>query len=85
VKTISFDSSFPKAMDYKDGKFLVGMRNGTIFEVDETSEERKSLLYSHHEGEAWGLDIDNENKQIFTCGDDNKVMMFNYEKREFVT
>lgn len=73
-KTIDFDSSFPKAIDFFNGKLLVGLRNGTILEIDAASEEKKTLLASHHEGEAWGLAIMDESNQFLTVGDDNKLM-----------
>jgi len=41
-------------------------------------------MASHHEGEAWGLEIVPESNSIFTIGDDNKILEFNYEKKEFV-
>jgi WD40 repeat protein len=83
-KVIDLTASYPKAIDYLNGKILVGLRNGSIFEINETSEEKKLLLASHHEGEAWGLEIVPENNSIFTVGDDNKIMEFNYETRRFV-
>jgi len=61
-KVIDFESSFPKAIDFFNGKILVGLRNGTILEVNAASEEKKSLLSSHHEGEAWGLHLIHETK-----------------------
>lgn len=38
-----------------NGKILLGLRNGMIYEVNEESEEKKLLMASHHDGEAWGL------------------------------
>jgi hypothetical protein len=63
---------------------LAGLRNGSIFEINESTEDKKLLLASHHEGEAWGLEIVPENNSIFTVGDDNKIMEFNYETKRFV-
>jgi len=83
-KSIDFDSSYPRAIDYMNGKILIGLRNGSIFEINEASEERKQLLASHHEGEAWGLEIIPEDNLLFTIGDDNKVMIFDYEKKQFI-
>lgn len=40
-KTIDFESSYPRSLDYFNGKILAGLRNGSIFELDEASEERK--------------------------------------------
>lgn len=35
-------------------------------------------MWGHHEGEAWGLAVCPEENSIFTIGDDNKIMQFNY-------
>jgi len=83
-KTIEFDSSFPKALDYFNGNILVGLRNGSIYEINESSEEKRHIMASHHEGEAWGLEVVPEDNLILTIGDDNKVMVFDYENKKFV-
>jgi WD40 repeat protein len=83
-KTIEFDKSYPKAFDYFNGRILVGLRNGSIYEVNEATEEKKHLLASHHEGEAWGLEVVPEDNLILTIGDDNKVMVFDYEQKQFL-
>jgi hypothetical protein len=79
-KTIKLDVSYPKSLDYFNGKILVGLRNGSIWEINESTEEKKQLLASHHVGEAWGLEVIPEDKTILTIGDDNKVMVFDYQK-----
>ena len=38
-KQLDFDASFPKAIDCFNGKLLVGLRNGTIIEIDTATEE----------------------------------------------
>lgn len=53
--------------------------------MNESTEEKKHILASHHEGEAWGLEIIPEDNQILTIGDDNKVLVYNYETKKFVT
>lgn len=53
-------------------------------EINESSEEKKLLLASHHEGEAWGLEIVPEEHSILTSGDDNKIMAFDYLNRKFI-
>lgn len=63
---------------------LAGLRNGSIFEFVEKTGEGKLLMASHHEGEAWGLEVIPEDKTLFTIGDDNKVMVFDYENRRFI-
>ena len=67
-----------------NGKILVGLRNGFIIEVNEASEEKRILLASHHEGEAWGLEIVPQTGSIFTVGDDNKILEFDYVNKRFV-
>lgn len=42
-------------------------------------------MSGHHEGEAWGLEVCPEANSIFTVGDDNKIMQFNYNERKFVS
>jgi len=39
-------------------------------------------MQSHFEGEIWGLDV--VPGKVITSGDDNKVMMFDYEEKKFV-
>lgn len=41
-------------------------------------------MASHHEGEAWGLEVIPEDNTIMTIGDDNKVLVFDYENKKFV-
>ena len=62
----------------------MGLRNGSIYEINETTEERKHIMASHHEGEAWGLEVVPEDKIVLTIGDDNKVMVFDYENKKFI-
>jgi len=83
-KAIDLVGSFTKAIDYFNGNILVGMRNGSIYEINEETEEKKLLMASHHEGEAWGLDIVPSSNSIFTVGDDNKIMEFDYENKRFI-
>lgn len=83
-KVIDFESSYPKAMDFFNGNILVGLRNGTVLEVNTATEEKKTLLASHHEGEAWGLAIIDETNQFLTIGDDNKLMQFDYMQKKFI-
>lgn len=83
-KTIDLDASYPKSLDYLNGKILVGLRNGSILEINEQTLEKKLLLASHHEGESWGLEVVPEEKTILTVGDDNKIMAFDYANRKFI-
>lgn len=83
-KTIDFETSYPRSLDYFNGKILAGLRNGSIFELDEASEDKKLLMASHHEGEAWGIEVIPEDNTIMSIGDDNKIMVYDYENRKFI-
>jgi WD40 repeat protein len=83
-KVIDFEISYARSIDYLNGRILVGLRNGSIYEINEATDEKKHVMASHHEGEAWGLEVVPEDKIILTIGDDNKVMVFDYENKAFV-
>ena len=83
-KTIDLDESSARGLDYFNGKILVGLRSGTIYEINESSLDKKQLMVSHHEGEAWGLELVPESNTIFTVGDDNKILEYDYEKKIFI-
>ena len=83
-KTIELAESSARGIDYFNGKILVGLRSGSIYEINETSEEKKLVMASHHEGEAWGLELVPDSHSLFTVGDDNKILEFNYDQKVFV-
>lgn len=83
-KSIDLEGSYAKSIDYLNGKILVGLRNGQIWEYSESSDEKKLLMASHHEGESWGLAVISEDRTILTTGDDNKIMAFDYANRRFL-
>lgn len=76
VKTFNFDC-LVRAVDISDDgcKLVVGLRDGTIFDCDAKSGDKKAVMYSHSEGETWGLHVDGD--KVWTGGDDNKVMKWN--------
>ena len=51
--------------------------------LDTAPQEAKVLVQSHFEGEAWGLEPLDDGT-VVTCGDDNRVMMFDSTNRQFV-
>jgi hypothetical protein len=77
----------PKSVDFFNGNLIVGLRNGSIIEIksalDTAPQEAKVLVQSHFEGEAWGLETLDDGT-VVTCGDDNRVMMFDSISRQFV-
>lgn len=38
-KTIDLEGSYPKSIDYFNGNILVGLRNGSIYEINESTEK----------------------------------------------
>lgn len=83
-KSIDVCESSARGIDYMNGRILVGLRSGTIYEINESTEEKKMLMASHHEGESWGIELVPEASALFTIGDDNKILEFNFEKKQFI-
>ena len=76
----------PKSIDFFKGNLIIGLRNGSIMEFknildDKAEDNGKTLMQSHFEGEVWGLTLVGNNK-VLTCGDDNRVMLFNLDTKE---
>jgi hypothetical protein len=73
----------PISVDYS--KFLlVGLRNGHIVECDITKNAKETIMHSHHDGEIWGLAVLEEKTMFVTSCDDNKLLMFDFDKRKCV-
>jgi WD40 repeat protein len=83
IKVIPTPETYARAIDMVDNKVLAGLRNGRIIETDYTVDKRPLvMIYSHHEGEVWGLcELEGENCFI-TSGDDNKIIRWNVLKRQ---
>ncbi len=81
-KSINFGNLI-RAIDVNGSKALVGLREGTIYEVDLGSESKKTLMESHSEGEVWGLAC--SGNHIITSADDNKVKVWDYTQRKCVS
>ena len=77
--------SHPKSIDYFDGRILVGLRNGSIYELSEsTPQDKKVLLQSHHEGESWGLTFSSGDGLVYTVGEDNKILVIDQNNRKVI-
>jgi len=62
----------PRAIDsYKNEKFVVGLRTGSIVECDMATGAMTTIMEGHNDGEVWGLDMDDNH--VYTTGDDNQV------------
>jgi hypothetical protein len=72
------------AIDFMNGKVLIGHDNGRIATVMLDSEEQTIHNYSHHDGECWGLEIIPETGCLLTSGDDNQFMEFDIKSRKLV-
>ena len=69
-KTINFNNILIRAIDVKGGQALVGLRSGTIYQVDIATDTKKAIMMSHSDGEVWGLNIPNDDL-VITTADDN--------------
>jgi len=70
-----------------NGNLLVGLRNGSIVEFKDalTSDQpvENTVIKSHFEGEIWGLEVVEEGSKVVTCGDDNMIMVYDYEQKKW--
>lgn len=80
-KTINFNGVLIRAIDVMGSKGLVGLRDGTIYEVDIASGNKKAIMESHSDGEVWGL-ASADDTHIVTSGDDNKIKSWNISTRK---
>lgn len=80
-KTISFNGTLIRAIDVLGQKALVGLRDGTIYEVELGSQNKKAIMESHSDGEVWGLAAADDT-HVVTSGDDNKIKTWNIATRK---
>lgn len=84
-KFVDISSSFPRSIDFFQGNLLVGLRNGSILEFKDVmtsdSPQENVVMRSHFEGEVWGLELVPGSNKVITSGDDNQVIMYDYETR----
>jgi len=67
-----------RSIDIFNGNMLVGTRDGSIWHIS-PSTGSNLIMSSHSDGEVWGLDT--HQGKVLTTGDDNKVILWNPEKR----
>jgi WD40 repeat protein len=80
-KTIDFGGVLIRAIDVMGQKALVGLRDGTIYEVEMGSGAKKAIMESHCDGEVWGL-APADDTHVVTSGDDNKIKTWNIASRK---
>jgi len=90
VNKILTPDTYPRAVDMMGSKVLAGLRNGRIIWKDikpqpnQAESKMHVIIYSHHEGEVWGL-CELEDQECFvTSGDDNKIIKWNIQKKQCV-
>lgn len=79
-------NGFAKSVDFYNGNLLLALRNGTILELKNAEagdQDAKIIVQSHFEGDVYGLALTDDNL-VLTCGEDNRIMMFDSESRQFV-
>lgn len=79
-RTIDVDC-LVRSVDMKGSNILAGLRNGTILEID-GSDNKKEIMKSHSDGEAWGLGIADDGHFV-TSGDDNQLYSWNISTRKW--
>lgn len=79
TKTWDFNN-LVRAIDFKDGNLLVGLRNGSIMECAGAGSPRE-IMHSHFDGEVWGLDV-SQYPSIYTSCDDNQVCCWDASNRK---
>jgi hypothetical protein len=64
------------------GKILIGHDNGRICTTDLEGKNFVTHSISHHDGEAWGLEVIPKQGTFLTCGDDNQFMEVSIRERK---
>lgn len=85
LREISLQST-PRAIDVFNGELMaVGLRDGSIIEVNLADESQTTLMTSHHTGEVWGLDVSPGSNQVVTSGDDDQIIHWDPLERRAVS
>jgi WD40 repeat protein len=81
--SIEFDGVLIRAIDVMGPTALVGMRDGTIYNVDLASGNKQAIMESHSDGEVWGLSIPNDDL-VLTTADDNQIKVWSTKQRKCI-
>ena len=81
--TIDFGNVLIRAIDVTGITALVGLRDGSIYQVDLSKNTKKVIMESHSDGEVWGLSIPNDDL-VLTSGDDNQIRAWSISQRKCI-
>lgn len=81
--TIDFGKVLIRAIDVTGITALVGLRDGSIYQVDVSKGTKKLIMESHSDGEVWGLSIPNDDL-VLTSGDDNQIRAWSISQRKCI-
>ena len=89
IREMATTDTFARSVDMLGTKLLAGLRNGRIIykelgRAEEVKDANKHnvLVYSHHEGEVWGLCEMAGSELFVTSGDDNKIIKWSVGKKQ---
>ena len=82
TEPLHLNLSYPQSLDMREGSLLIGLKNGTLMEIKKDHTEARVVSQSHFMGEVWGLHVVDDNR-VLTCGDDNRIMLFDTQKKVF--
>ncbi len=75
-------NSLVRSVDMNGSSIIAGLRCGTIVEID-SGDKVTEIMKSHSDGEAWGLDVADDDTFV-TSGDDNKIYSWSIKERKWV-
>lgn len=81
--SIDFNGVLIRAIDVMNNQALVGLRDGSIYNVDLQSSAKRAIMESHSDGEVWGLAIPNDDL-VLTTGDDNQIRAWSVTQRKCI-
>ena len=84
IGSIDFSGILIRAIDVVGDRALVGCRNGCIYQVSISTNEKVSIMESHSDGEVWGLSLANQDT-VLTSGDDNQLKAWSVSQRKCIS
>ena len=83
TELLSFDcKAIPRSIDKLGENYLIGANDGSIKEYTKSG-GMTVFMEGHCKGEVWGLDI--YGSKMHTVGDDNRLLVWNFERRRLTS